>query len=57
MAMLRAELNTQQKQFELIMKQNLDLLTNMAQNGGGNGSGGGGVGSGGGDNKCGGGSG
>ncbi len=30
MAMLRAELDAQQKQFELIMKQNLDLLTNMA---------------------------
>ncbi len=58
MAMLHAELNAQQKQFELIMKQNLDLLTNMAQNGGGNGSGGSGSGgSGGGDNKGGGGSG
>jgi hypothetical protein len=48
MAMLRPELDAQQKQFELIMKQNLDLLTNMAQNGGGNGGGGG---DGGGDNK------
>jgi hypothetical protein len=58
MAMLHAELNAQRKQFELIMKQNLDLLTNMAQNGGGNGGGGGGGGgSGGGDNKGGGGSG
>ena len=52
MAMLRAELNAQRKQFELIMKQNLDLLTNMAQNGGGNGSGGGNGGGGGsGDNE------
>jgi hypothetical protein len=49
MAMLHAELDAQRKQFELIMKQNLDLLTNMAQNGGGNGSGGGG--GGGGDNE------
>ncbi len=59
MAMLCAELNTHQKQFELIMKQNSDLLTNMAQNSGGNsgggGSGGGGGGGGGGDNKGGGG--
>jgi hypothetical protein len=30
MPILRAELDAQQKQFELIMKQNLDLLTNMA---------------------------
>ncbi len=52
MAMLCAELDAQQKQFELIMKQNLDLLTNMAQNGGGNGSGGGNGGGGGsGDNE------
>ncbi len=50
MAMLRTELDAQQKQFEIIMKQNLDLLTNMAQNGGGSGGGGGG-----GDNKGGGG--
>jgi hypothetical protein len=58
MAMLRAELDAQQKQFELIMKQNLDLLTNVAQNGGGNGDGGGnGGGGGGGDNEDGGGSG
>jgi hypothetical protein len=31
MAMLRAELEAQRKQFKLIMKQNSDLLTNMAQ--------------------------
>jgi hypothetical protein len=49
--MLRAELNAQRKQFELIMKQNLDLLTNMARNGGGNSGSGGGCGSGGGDNE------
>ena len=49
MAMLCAELDAQQKQFKLIMKQNSDLLTNMAQNGGGSDSGGGGGGSG--DNK------
>jgi hypothetical protein len=49
MAMLCAELDAQQKQFELIMKQNSDLLTNMARNSGGNGSSGGG--GGGGDNK------
>jgi hypothetical protein len=55
MAMLRTELNAQQKQFKLIMKQNLDLLTNMAQNGGGNGGGGGDSGGGGGDNEGGGG--
>jgi uncharacterized membrane protein YgcG len=56
MAILRAELDAQRKQFELIMKQNLDLLTNMAQNGGGNGGGsGGGGGGGGGDIKGGGG--
>ncbi len=55
MVMLHAELNAQQKQFKLIMKQNLDLLTNMAQNGGGNGGGSGGGGGGGGDNKGGGG--
>ncbi len=55
MVMLRAELNAQQKQFELIMKQNLDLLTNMAQNGGSNVGGGGGGGGGGGDNEGGGG--
>jgi hypothetical protein len=51
MAMIRAELDTQQKQFELIMKQNSDLLTNMAQNGGGNGSGGGAGGGGGGSDN------
>jgi uncharacterized membrane protein YgcG len=56
MAMLHTELNAQRKQFELIMKQNLDLLTNMAQNGSGNGGGGGdGGGGSGGDNKGGGG--
>jgi hypothetical protein len=54
MAMLRTELDAQQKQFKLIM-QNLDLLTNMAQNGGGNSGIGGGGGGGGGDNKGGGG--
>jgi uncharacterized membrane protein YgcG len=54
--MQRAELDAQRKQFKLIMKQNLDLLTNMAQNGGGNGGGGGGGGgSGGGENEGGGG--
>jgi uncharacterized membrane protein YgcG len=57
MAMLRAELNAQQKQFKIIMKQNLDLLTNMARNGGNNGGGGGGGGGsgGGGGGGCGGG--
>jgi hypothetical protein len=50
MAILRTELDAQRKQFELIMKQNSDLLTNMAQNDGGGGGGGGG-----GDNKGGGG--
>jgi hypothetical protein len=55
MAMLCAELDAQQKQFELIMKQNLDLLTNMARNGGGNRYGGSGGGGGGGDNEGGGG--
>jgi hypothetical protein len=50
MAILCAELNAQQKQFELIMKQNLDLLTNMTRNSAGNGDGsGGGSGGGGGD--------
>jgi uncharacterized membrane protein YgcG len=55
MAMLRTELDVQQKQFELITKQNLDLLTNMAQNGGGNGGNSGSSGGGGGDNEGGGG--
>ncbi len=57
MAVLCAKLDAQRKQFELVMKQNLDLLTNMARNSGGGGGGGGssggcsgGGGSGGGDN-------
>ncbi len=45
-ASLRAELEAQRKQFNLIMKQNADLLTAMAKNrvsgGGGSGGGGGG---------------
>ncbi len=55
MVMLHTELNAQRKQFELIMKQNSDLLTNMAQNSSGNGGGSGGGGGGGGDNEGGGG--
>ena len=51
MAPLRAELEAQCKQFDLIMKQNADLLTAMAKNsvsGGGGGDGGRGGGRGGG---------
>ena len=44
MAMLRAELEAQRKQYEIVMKQNSDLLTTMAQNGGGSGGGSGGSG-------------
>jgi uncharacterized membrane protein YgcG len=47
--LLCIELDTQQKQFDLIMQQNSALLAAMAKgNGGGGGSGGGGSGSGGG---------
>jgi hypothetical protein len=53
MAVLCTKLNAQQKQFELVMKQNSYLLTNMARNGGGCSGGGGG--GGGGDNDGGGG--
>ena len=42
MAMLRAELEAQRKQYEIVMKQNSDLLTTMARNGSGSGGGSGG---------------
>ena len=44
MALLGAELEAQHKQFDLIMKQNADLLTAMAKNGGSDGGGSGGSG-------------
>ncbi len=50
MAPLRTELEAQRKQFDLIMKQNADLLMAMAMNGVSGGGGGGGGGKGGGRN-------
>ncbi len=55
MAVLCTKLNAQRKQFELVMKQNSDLLTNMARNGGGCGGGGSGGGGSGDNDGCGGG--
>ena len=51
-ALLCAELQAQRKQFDLIMKQNADLLTAMAKNRGGGGGGGRGGGSGSGSRGC-----